>query len=55
MRRAMVRMASTLSAGQTLVGRTGTSYRLQKILYEREENQEIKHRLWLALYLSPIT
>jgi hypothetical protein len=54
MRRTMMSMASTLQVGQTLVGRTGIYYHLQKILYERKlkdnRNEEIIRRLWLAQY-----
>jgi hypothetical protein len=49
-------MASSLQVGQTLVGRTGISYHLQKVLYERidkgTENEGVVHRLWLALCVS---
>ena len=54
MRRTALRMASSLQVGQTLVGQTGIPYHLQKVLYERKEkdtkNEEVVHRLWLALY-----
>ena len=52
-------MAPLLQLNQTLIGRTGTSYHLQKILYERKRNEEFQkraaneegmRRLWLALY-----
>jgi len=50
-------MGSSLQVGQTLVGRTGVSYCLQKVLYERKEqgtkNEDIMRRLWLAEYASP--
>ena len=53
MRRTVVRMASSLQVGQTLVGRTGIHYHLQKILYERKVkdtgNEKVMYRLWLAL------
>lgn len=46
-------MASSLQLGQTLVGRTGISYHLQKVLYERgTESEGGMHRLWLALCVS---
>ena len=54
MRGTVARMGSSLQVGQTLVGRTGVSYRLQKVLYERKEqgtkNEDIMRRLWLAQY-----
>ena len=57
MRRTVVRMGSSLQVGQTLVGRTGITYRLQKVLYERKEkgtkNEDVMRRLWLAQYASP--
>ena len=50
-------MGSFLQAGQTLLGRTGITYRLQKVLYERKEkgtkNEDVIRRLWLAQYASP--
>ena len=48
-----MRMTSSPRIGQTLVGRTGISYH-QQVLYERKQkdtgNEEVMHRLWLALY-----
>lgn len=48
----MARMGSSLQVGQILIGRTGVSYCLQKVLYERIEqgtkNKDIMRRLWLA-------
>lgn len=53
MRRTLARKAS-LHVGQTLVGRTGTPYHIQKILYERKHENPVKdadiRRLWLATY-----
>ena len=56
MRQTVARMGSSLQAGQTLVGRTGITYRLQKVLYERKEkgikSEDVMRRLWLAQYAS---
>ncbi|KAL8771045.1 MAG: hypothetical protein Q9209_003464 [Squamulea sp. 1 TL-2023] len=45
-------MASALSTGQMLVGRTGVSYHLEKVLYERLEEaggvKVSKNSIWLA-------
>ncbi|MCJ1382427.1 hypothetical protein MMC17_005540 [Xylographa soralifera] len=41
-------MVSSLQVGQRLVGRTGTSYLLHKVLYERKQ-KEAMYKLWLAL------
>lgn len=54
MQRTLLRMTSSLQEGQTLVGRTGISYWLQKVIYERKrketEYREVMHSVWLARY-----
>ncbi|KAI4249588.1 MAG: hypothetical protein L6R42_008921, partial [Xanthoria sp. 1 TBL-2021] len=47
-----MRMASLLRPGQILLGRTGVPYQLQKVLYERVDNDGgvkiVKNGIWLA-------
>lgn len=50
-------MSSSLHVGQTLVGRSGIPYHLQKVLYERKgrgvKNENPTHRIWFAVYKFP--
>ena len=52
MRTTHMKMAASLRTGQTLVGRTGLSYNLQRILYERQDDaskmQDTARRIWFA-------
>ena len=57
MRQTIVRMASSLRPGQTLVGRTGTLYQLKKNIYERKIKdmgvEKVVRSVWLARSVQP--
>lgn len=55
MRRTIPGMAPSLQIGQTLLGRSGVPYHLREVLYERKENKDVVHRLWVAWYAPPST